>query len=105
MFLRPDLTRPRAGSPLAGLALVAVLAWLGSPVVVAGHHHQGTSPFDDDPSCSICVWRAHQASDRVVTPRSAPLPTAPLEAAAAAWLLPALDLPILSARAPPFASV
>lgn len=104
MFGRPDFTRPRAGSRFAGLAVVAVLAWLGSPLAAAGHHHPGASPFEDDTSCSICLWQAHQAVDRVDEAADAPLPVAPLEAVAAVWLLPALAAPLLTARAPPFAS-
>lgn len=103
--MRPNLARLRAGSRFATLALVAVLVWLGSPLVAAGHHHQGTSPFDSDTSCSLCLWQAHQAADRVDTPRTAPLQVAPLEAAATARLVPLLDRLLLSARAPPFVSV
>ena len=103
--MRLNLARPRAGSRLTRFALVAVLVWLGSPLVAAGHHHQSASPFGGDASCSLCLWQGHQAADRVDTPRTAPLPVATLEAAAAARVAPSLDPLLLSARAPPFVSV
>lgn len=108
MFQRRDTARPRAGSrstaSFATLALLAVCAWLGSPLATAGHHHEaGTTPDDDGP-CSVCLWQAHQAADLVDAPRTATPATATLETATATRHTPAFEQPRLSARAPPHAS-
>jgi hypothetical protein len=105
MNLRPDIARPGAGTRVIGLVALAVWALLASPLAASGHHHEaGTTP-DHDAPCSVCLWQAHQAADLVDAHRTATPVAAPLEVAASARYVPAVEPLRPSARAPPFASV
>jgi hypothetical protein len=81
------------------LSVLALVALLGVPLALAGHHHAGTDVARD---CSVCVV-AHCSPAEVASPATLPavLVSRPLPRIPAPRALPALDRPAHPGRAPP----
>lgn len=81
------------------LSVLALVALLGVPLALAGHHH-GTVGLARD--CSVCVV-AHCSPAEIAVPATHPalLVSLPLPRTPAPDAIPALDRPAHPGRAPP----